>query len=91
MEIYSLSALELAYCVVALLLAYGLRGSTGFGGALGMAMIVVVIPIKVMVPAWTLLSLASSVAILGHDRKHIAWGDVVPFLPWCLQIGRAHV
>lgn len=84
MTVLSLSPLELAYSVVALLLAYGLRGSTGFGGALGMALLVVVIPIKVMVPAWTLLSIASSVAILGHDRKHIAWRDVMPFLPWCM-------
>jgi uncharacterized membrane protein YfcA len=81
---FSLSPLELAFCVVALLFAYGLRGSTGFGGALGMTMLVVVIPIKVVVPAWTLLSITSSLAILGHDRKHIAWRDVMPFLPWCL-------
>ena len=84
MEIHSLSWLELAYCVVALLIAYGLRGSTGFGGALGMAMLVVIIPIKVIVPAWTLLSIASSIAILGHSRKHIAWRELPPFIPWCL-------
>jgi uncharacterized membrane protein YfcA len=84
MILESLSPLELAYCVVALLLAYGLRGSTGFGGALGMALLVVLLPIKVMVPAWTLLSITSSVAILGHDRRHIAWRDVLPFLPWCV-------
>jgi len=84
MTALSLSPLELAYCAIALLFAYGLRGSTGFGGALGMVMLVVVIPIKVVVPAWTLLSIASSVAILGHDRKHIAWREVIPFLPWCM-------
>lgn len=84
MEIQSLSWPALAYCAVALLLAYGLRGSTGFGGALGMAMMVVVIPIKVMVPAWTLLSIASSIAILGHDRRHIAWRELPGFVPWCL-------
>lgn len=81
---FSLSPLATASCVAGLLVAYGLRGSTGFGGALGMAMLVVFIPIKVVVPAWTLLSIASSVAILGHDRKHIAWRDVLPFLPWCM-------
>ena len=81
MILESLSPFALAYCVVALLLAYGLRGSTGFGGALGMALLVVVIPIKTVVPAWTLLSIASSVAILGHDRRHIAWRELVPFLP----------
>jgi uncharacterized membrane protein YfcA len=36
------------------------------------------------VPAWTLLSIASSLAILGHDRRQIAWRDVLPFLPWCM-------
>ena len=84
MDIQSLSWLELAYCVFALLIAYGLRGSTGFGGALGMAMLVVIIPIKVIVPAWTLLSIASSIAILGHSRRHIAWRELPPFIPWCL-------
>jgi uncharacterized protein len=84
MVLQSLSSFALAYCALALLFAYGLRGSTGFGGALGMAMLVVVLPIKTVVPAWTLLSIASSLAILGHDRKHIAWRDVLPFLPWCV-------
>jgi uncharacterized membrane protein YfcA len=84
MILQSLSPLALAYCALALLFAYGLRGSTGFGGALGMAMLVVVLPIKTVVPAWTLLSITSSLAILGRDRQHIAWRDVLPFLPWCM-------
>ena len=58
MEIYSLSPLALVYCVIVLLLSYTLRGGTGFGGALGMALLVVVLPIKVLVPAWTLLTIA---------------------------------
>jgi uncharacterized protein len=84
MTLSELSPSALAFCFVALLFAYGLRGSTGFGGALGMAMLVVVLPIKTVVPAWTLLSITSSLAILGHDRKLIAWRDVIPFLPWCM-------
>jgi uncharacterized protein len=83
-DTFTLSPLAVALCIVGLLFAYGLRGSTGFGGALGMAMLVVVIPIKVVVPAWTLLSITSSLAILGHDRRQIAWRDVLPFLPWCM-------
>jgi uncharacterized protein len=84
MILETLSPFALAFCFVALLFAYGLRGSTGFGGVLGMSMLVVVLPIKTVVPAWTLLSIASSIAILGHDRRHIAWREVVPFLPWCM-------
>lgn len=79
-----LSPLELIYCAVVLLLAYGLRGSTGFGGALGMPLLALVIPIKVLVPVWTLLGIASSITILGHDRRHVAVRSIIPFLPWCL-------
>ena len=70
----SLSALELAYCAMILLLAYGLRGSTGFGGSVGMPLLALVVPIKILVPAWTLLGLVSSLAILGKDqigRAHV--------------------
>lgn len=83
-DTFSLSVIEVAACILGLLFAYGLRGSTGFGGALGMAMLVVFVPIKVVVPAWTLLSITSSITILGHDRRQIAWKDVLPFLPWCM-------
>lgn len=80
----TLTPLELVYCTVVLLLAYSLRGSTGFGGALGMPLLALVIPIKVLVPVWTLLGIASSITILGHDRRHVAMRSIVPFLPWCL-------
>jgi uncharacterized membrane protein YfcA len=80
----TLSAFELAYCAAAILLAYGLRGSTGFGGAIGMPLLALVIPIKVLVPVWTLLGFTSSVAILGRDRRHVARREFVAFIPWCL-------
>ena len=67
-----------------MLLAYGLRGSTGFGGAVGMPLLALVIPMKLLVPVWTLLGFTSSVAILGRDRRHVAGRDFVAFLPWCL-------
>ena len=80
----ALSPLELAYCAAILLLAYGLRGSTGFGGAAGMPLLALVVPIKILVPVWTLLGLASSLAILGKDRQHIVLKTFVAFIPWCL-------
>ncbi len=80
----ALTPAELAYCAVILLLAYGLRGSTGFGGAAGMPLLALVVPIKILVPVWTLLGLASSLAILGKDRQHIALKVFVAFIPWCV-------
>ena len=80
----SLSTPELVYCAIVLLIAYGLRGSTGFGGALGMPLLALIIPIKVLVPVWTLLGIASSVTIVGRERRHVDVRSIVPFLPWCL-------
>jgi uncharacterized protein len=81
---FGLSPLEIAYCVVIMLLAYGLRGSTGFGGAVGMPLLALVVPIKLLVPVWTLLGFASSVAILGRDRRHVARRAFIAFIPWCV-------
>ena len=79
----ALTATELIYCAAILLLAYGLRGSTGFGGSVGMPMLALVVPIKILVPAWTLLGLVSSLAILGKDRRHVDVKRFLVFIPWC--------
>ena len=78
-----LSAWELGYCVGVILLAYGLRGSIGFGGAIGMPLLALVVPIKTLVPVWTLLGFTSSLAILGRERRHVDRAAFLAFLPWC--------
>jgi uncharacterized membrane protein YfcA len=84
----SLTPWEIAYCAAVLLLAYSLRGSSGFGSVIGLPLLALVIPVKVLAPAWSLLGIASSLAILGRDRKQIARRAVLLFLPWCaLGIG----
>lgn len=79
----ALSRLELAYCAVVLLLTFTLRGSLGFGGAIGMPLLALVLPVKVIAPAWSLIGILSSAAILGRDRRHIARSTFVRFLPGC--------
>jgi uncharacterized membrane protein YfcA len=84
----SLTAGEIAYCCAVLLVAYSLRGSSGFGGVIGLPLLALVIPVKVLAPAWSLLGIASSAAILGRDRAHVARRAFAQFLPWCaLGIG----
>jgi uncharacterized membrane protein YfcA len=75
---------ELAYCAGVIFLAYGLRGSTGFGAVIGMPLLALVLPLKALVPVWTLLGFASSAAILGRDRRHVARDAFIAFIPWCL-------
>jgi len=76
-----LTSLELAYCGVVIVLSYALRGSTGFGAAAAMPLLALVVPIKVLVPVWTLLGLASSITIVAHDYRGIAFTALLRTLP----------
>src|SRR5947207_14205274 len=67
-----LSPLELTYCVAVLLFTFALRGSLGFGGAIGLPLLALVIPVKILAPAWSLVGIVSSAAIIGRDRRHVA-------------------
>ena len=78
-----LSPLELAYCVAVLLFTFALRGSLGFGGAIGLPLLALVIPVKVLAPAWSLIGIVSSAAIIGRDRKHVAKREFLRLLPGC--------
>lgn len=66
-----------------LLFTFALRGSVGFGGAVGLPLLALVIPVKVLAPAWTLIGIASSAAIIGKDRSHVAWRTFLALLPGC--------
>src|SRR5262249_21962129 len=58
-----------------------LRGSTGFGGAAAMPLLALVVPLKVLVPVWTLLGIASSVTIVARDHRAIAGTVLLRTLP----------
>ena len=79
-----LSPLALAYCIAVLLLNFTLRGSLGFGGALGLPLLALVLPVKVIAPAWSLVGIVSSVAIVGRGRRHVDWPEFLRLLPGCM-------
>ena len=83
MLLQSLSPLELAYCIAVLVLNFMLRGSLGFGGALGLPLLALALPVKVLAPAWSLIGIVSSVAIVGRDRRHVDRAEFVRLLPGC--------
>jgi uncharacterized membrane protein YfcA len=57
-----------------IVLAYSLRGSTGFGGAAAaMPLLGLAVPMKVLVPAWTVLTVCAGISILGRESRHIDW------------------
>ena len=40
-----------------------------------------VVPMKILVPAWTVLSLCGSAVILARDNRNIAWDTLLRLLP----------
>src|SRR5262245_25938724 len=80
----SLSVPQAAYCVIVIIAAYALRGGTGFGSAAAMPLLALVIPLKVLVPVWTLLGVASSITIVAHDYRQIAWRELLRTVPTSL-------
>jgi len=79
----NLSPLEIAYCIAVMLIGFSLHGGTGFGGAIGMPLLALVLPVKVIAPAWTLIGLLSSAAILRTDLRFVDKERVLGFLPGC--------
>jgi uncharacterized protein len=67
-----------------MVIAYAARGASGFGAAAAMPLLGLVIPLKVLIPAWTLIGLAAGLVLFGQDRKNIAWGDMLRLVPGSL-------
>lgn len=77
----SLSSLQVAYCCIVIVAAYAVRGGTGFGSAAAMPLLALVVPLKLLVPVWTLLGVASSVTIVVHDYRQIAVREMLRTVP----------
>jgi uncharacterized membrane protein YfcA len=71
----------MAYCCIVIVAAYAVRGGTGFGSAAAMPLLALVVPLKVLVPVWTLLGVTSSVTIVVHDYRQIAVREMVRTVP----------
>jgi uncharacterized membrane protein YfcA len=71
----------IVYCCVVMTIAYSARGASGFGAAAAMPLLGLVLPLKVLVPAWTLIGIAAGGALIGSDRHKVAWAEIVRLLP----------
>src|ERR1051326_7020450 len=80
----SLSPTQLAGCGLILIAAYGLRGSTGFGTTAAMPLLALFVPVKILIPVWTVLGIASSLVVLWREARHVSMGAMIRLLPSCL-------
>jgi uncharacterized membrane protein YfcA len=76
--------LTIIYCCVVMVLAYAARGASGFGAAAAMPLLGLVIPLKILIPAWTLIGLGAGIALWGSDRHHVPWPTLWKLVPGCL-------
>ena len=67
-----------------MVIAYAARGASGFGAAAAMPLLGLVISLKVLVPAWTLIGIAAGAALLGSDRRRVVWGEIARLVPGTL-------
>lgn len=79
-----MSRAEVAYCFIVIVLAYTLRGGTGFGAAIAMPLLALVVRMKVLVPAWSVLSVVAGGTIVRREYDNIAWADLMPLMPSCM-------
>src|SRR3954452_21181266 len=64
-----------------MVIAYAARGASGFGAAAAMPLLGLVIPLKLLVPTWTLIGIAAGTALMCSDRNKVAFGELLKLLP----------
>jgi uncharacterized protein len=74
----------LLYTSVVMVAAYAARGSTGFGAAAAMPLLGLVLPLKILIPAWTVIGAAAGLALFGSDRHRVAWREMGKLVPGLL-------
>src|ERR1043166_6108665 len=67
-----------------MVIAYAARGASGFGAAAALPLLGLVLPLKVLVPAWSLIALTAATALIGSDRNKIAWPELLRVVPGTL-------
>ncbi len=77
----ALTVAEIIYCCVVLVLSFAIRGSAGFGAA-ALPLIALVLPMKLVVPVFTVLGIFSSWSIVFEDSRHIVWRELLRLLPY---------
>jgi len=79
------SAAQWALFVFAVALAFGVRGSAGFGGGVvAVPMLALIAPLQVVVPLTSALNTAMSLSQGFRDWKKVEWREMARLLPFAL-------
>jgi uncharacterized protein len=68
-----------------ILIAYFIRGISGFGsGLIAVPLLAHFLPLKFVVPFVLVLDFTASAAMSGRTRKHARWDEIRPLLPFSI-------
>jgi uncharacterized membrane protein YfcA len=71
------SAWQLAWCALVIVVAYTLRGATGFGaGVVAIPLLVLVLPLRAVIPVMTTLGIVASFGQTAREFRHVEWRGV---------------
>ena len=80
-----LSVVQLISSVLIILLAYTVKGLSGFGsGLIAIPLLALFLPITLIVPLLGLLSYSGTIMQSIHLRKQVSWRDMLPLLPFSM-------
>ena len=81
----SLSALELAFAALVVVVAVAVRGTAGFGGqAVAVPLLALVLPLTTALAAMVALTVLSAIGHLRRDWSRIVWAEIRRLLPFSI-------
>lgn len=81
----ALGPFELIAAAIALMVAYAVRGTAGFGGqTVAVPLLTLMMPITVVVAAVTVLTVVSSIEHWARDWRRIVWREIARLMPFTL-------
>lgn len=81
----NISAWQLAFCAATIVIAFTVRGTTGFGGgALAVPLLALALPVQIVIPVVTVLNFVASIEHGVRFRRQILWRQIAYMLPFVL-------
>ena len=65
------------------MISFAIRGGIGFGAA-ALPLIALVLPMKLVVPVFTVLGIFSSWSIVFNESRHVEWWELLRLLPYTI-------
>lgn len=82
-EIIDLSLLQVIFAVVVILIAYTVKGLSGFGsGLIAIPLMAFFFPLQLIVPIFGLLSYTGTIFQSYRLRREAQWRDILPLIPF---------